>query len=106
MQEIAGTRLSAICRRCFRWRCRRWGEIMWGGRPRPPACALQFLIIGLTAPLKSRALIRTSAFDLEVHCRADNEAAQPRRGGILQPRTQVLGNLRTSESRRDGRNET
>src|SRR5439155_22211425 len=34
--------------------------------------------LGLKAPLKSRALIRTSAFDLEAHCGADNEAAQPR----------------------------
>ncbi len=65
---------------------------VWGGRPRPPTCALQF-VIRPNGTAEKPALIRTSAFDLEVHCRADNEAAQPRRGGILQPRTQVLGKL-------------
>jgi len=48
---------------------------VWGGRPRPPTCAPQF-VIRPNGTAEKPALIRTSAFDLEVHCGADNEAAQ------------------------------
>src|SRR5438876_7072580 len=52
-----------------------WVMPVWGGRPRPPTCALQF-VIRPNGTAEKPALIRTSAFDLEVHCGADNEAAQ------------------------------
>jgi len=77
---------------------------VWGGRPRPPTCALQF-VIRPNGTAEKPALIRTSAFDPEVHCGADNEAAQ-KGAEYYSPGRKSWVSLRTSESRRDGRNET
>src|SRR5207245_860652 len=77
---------------------------VWGGRPRPPTCALQF-VIRPNGTAEKPALIRTSAFDLEVHCGADNEAAQ-KGAEYYSPGRKSWVSLRTSESRRNGRNET
>src|SRR5437879_11910095 len=71
---------------------------VWGGRPRPPTCALQF-VIRPNGTAEKPALIRTSAFDLEVHCGADNEAAQ-KGAEYYSPGRKSWVSLRTSESRR------
>src|SRR5205823_13942146 len=81
-----------------------WVMPVWGGRPRPPTCALQF-VIRPNGTAEKPALIRTSAFDLEVHCGADNEAAQ-KGAEYYSPGRKSWVSLRTSESRRNGRNET